>query len=62
MFSCAFPLPRETSSYTNAQNPPARDHDTVWTVTLDGQGNLALNNSQCEGINSAALPAAALQF
>jgi len=41
---------------------PDNDYDTVWTVTLDGQGNLAVNNSVCEGIPSAALPAAAPQF
>jgi hypothetical protein len=41
---------------------PDNDYDTVWTVTLDGQGNLAVNNSQCEGIQSAALPATAPQF
>jgi hypothetical protein len=41
---------------------PDSDYDTVWTVTLDGQGNLAVNNSQCEGIQSAALPATAPQF
>jgi len=41
---------------------PANDYDSVWTVTLDGQGNLAVNNSVCEGIPSAALPATAPQF
>jgi hypothetical protein len=41
---------------------PDNDYDTVWTVTLDGEGNLAVNNSLCEGIQSAALPAAAPQF
>jgi hypothetical protein len=41
---------------------PDSDYDTVWTVTLDGQGNLNVNNSQCEGIQSAALPTAAPQF
>jgi zinc-ribbon domain len=41
---------------------PDSDYDTVWTVTLDGEGNLAVNNSVCEGIQSAALPAAAPQF
>ena len=29
---------------------PENDYDSVWTVTLDGQGNLAVNNSICEGI------------
>ena len=41
---------------------PDNDYDTVWTVTLGGEGNLAVNNSMCEGIQSAALPAAAPQF
>lgn len=41
---------------------PDNDYDSVWTVTLDGEGNLAVNNSVCEGIPSAALPAAAPQF
>jgi hypothetical protein len=34
----------------------------VWTATLDGEGNLNVNNSECEGIESAALPATAPQF
>jgi len=41
---------------------PENDYDSMWTVTLDGQGNLAINNSVCEGIPSAALPATAPQF
>jgi len=41
---------------------PDNDYDSVWTVTLDGQGNLSINNSVCEGIPSAALPATAPQF
>jgi len=41
---------------------PQNDYDSVWTVTLDGQGNLAVNNAVCEGMPSAALPAAAPQF
>jgi hypothetical protein len=41
---------------------PENDYDTVWTVTLDGQGNLTVNNSLCEGIPSTALPATAPQF
>jgi len=41
---------------------PDNDYDSVWTVTLDGQGNLNVNNSVCEGIQSAALPATAPQF
>ncbi|HYL46146.1 MAG TPA: hypothetical protein VEU52_03910 [Candidatus Limnocylindrales bacterium] len=50
------------SSY---QPPPSRiapnwsdsDYDTIWTVKLDGQGNLTVDNSLCEGIDSASLPA-----
>jgi hypothetical protein len=41
---------------------PENDYDSMWTVTLDGQGNLDVNNSVCEGIPSTALPAAAPQF
>jgi hypothetical protein len=40
----------------------AADYDTVWTVTLDSVGNLTFNNTLCEGINSATLPATAPQF
>ncbi len=41
---------------------PPNDYDTIWTVTLDGAGNLTVNNAMCEGINSATLPATAPQF
>ena len=41
---------------------PAEDYDTIWTVTLDAQGNLTVNNSLCEGIDSAKLPAAAPKY
>ena len=41
---------------------PGDDYDTIWTVTLDAHGNLAVNNSMCEGIDSAALPATCPQF
>jgi hypothetical protein len=41
---------------------PDNDYDTIWTVTLDGVGNLTVNNALCEGINSATLPATAPQF
>ncbi|MGO9211917.1 MAG: hypothetical protein ACLP2H_17525 [Terriglobales bacterium] len=34
------------------------DYDSMWVVTLDAQGNLTADFSQCEGLNSAALPAA----
>jgi hypothetical protein len=38
------------------------DYDTVWTLTLDANSNLTVDYSQCEGINSATLPATAPQF
>lgn len=48
------------------QRPPlawdAYDYDSIWTVTIDGGGNLAANNSLCEGIDSENLPATAPQF
>jgi len=45
-----------------APNWPDTDYDTIWTVTLDGVGNLTVNNALCEGIDSAKLPVAAPQF
>lgn len=41
---------------------PHTDYDTVWTVTLDAQGNLTVDNDLCEGIDSESLPASAPQF
>lgn len=41
---------------------PDTDYDTIWTVTLDGSGNLTVNNTLCEGIDSAGLPVAPPQF
>jgi hypothetical protein len=41
---------------------PSQDYDTIWTVTLDAQGNLTVDNDLCEGIDSASLPAMAPQF
>jgi hypothetical protein len=40
---------------------PQTDYDTIWTVKLDAQGNLTVNNALCEGIDSAALPKTAPQ-
>ena len=53
------------SSYQSAQRAPTwpeTDYDTIWTVTLDSVGNLAVNNALCEGIDSATLSATAPQF
>jgi hypothetical protein len=41
---------------------PHPDYDTIWTVILDAHGNLTVNNTMCEGINSATLPATPPQF
>jgi hypothetical protein len=35
---------------------PDTDYDSIWTVTLDGMGNLTVDNAKCEGIDSAKLP------
>jgi len=37
-------------------NWPSDDYDTIWTVRLDAQGNVTVNNDLCEGIDSASLP------
>ncbi|MGA2833576.1 MAG: hypothetical protein ABSE55_10955 [Terracidiphilus sp.] len=56
------------SYYPSNPTPPTSpiwsptDYDSVWTLTLDGSGNLTADFTMCEGINSAALPAAAPQF
>ena len=41
---------------------PSSDYDTIWTVTLDGSGNVTVDNLLCEGIDSAGLPAAPPRF
>ena len=41
---------------------PDDDYDTIWTVTLDANGDLTVNNSMCEGIQSVTLPATCPQF
>jgi hypothetical protein len=53
------------ASYQSGQtapNWPDNDYDSIWTITLDAQGNLTVDNQMCEGINSAALPATPPQF
>jgi hypothetical protein len=47
---------------TMAPDWPSDDYDTLWTVTLDAEGNLSVNNQMCEGIDSATLPATCPQF
>ncbi len=45
-----------------APNWPDSDYDTIWTVKLDAVGNLMVDSSKCEGIDSVALPVAPPQF
>jgi hypothetical protein len=52
-------------SYGSSQtvpNWPDDDYDTIWTVRLDAQGNLTVDNAMCEGISSVDLPATPPQF
>ncbi len=41
---------------------PSEDYDTIWSVTLDAQGNVTVDNGLCEGIDSTKLPAMAPLF
>jgi hypothetical protein len=41
---------------------PDGDYDTIWRVQLDGAGNVTIDNSLCEGIDSSALPAEPPRF
>ena len=53
------------AAYHGGQTVPAwpgDDYDTVWTVKLDAQGNVSVDNLTCEGISSSALPATPPQF
>jgi hypothetical protein len=56
------PPPQLPTSGSPPGGWPDADYDTIWTVTLDAQGNLTVENDLCEGIDSASLPAAAPQF
>jgi hypothetical protein len=38
------------------------DYDTIWTVEIDAQGNLTVDNALCEGIDSTKLPVMTPQF
>lgn len=44
------------------QTWPDTDYDTIWTIRLDAQSNLSVNNSLCEGIDSTSLPPSPPQF
>jgi hypothetical protein len=45
-----------------APNWPDDDYDTIWTVKLDPEGNVTVDNAKCEGIKSATLPGSCPQF
>ncbi len=49
-------------SSQSAPNWPDSDYDTIWTVTLDANSNLTIDNSICEGITPPTVPATAPQF
>jgi hypothetical protein len=53
------------ASYQSSQSAPTwpdDDYDTIWRVRIDGQGNLTVDNTLCEGIKSSSLPATAPVF
>ena len=41
---------------------PSTDYDTIWTVKLDGRGNLTVDNTLCEGIDTSTLPGSPPEF
>ncbi len=47
------------ASYNSQQTVPDwpdDDYDTIWTIRIDAQGNLSIDNASCEGIDSSLLP------
>jgi hypothetical protein len=53
------------STYHGGQTVPTwpdDDYDTIWTVKLDANGNVSVDNLMCEGISSKDLPKAPPQF
>ena len=41
---------------------PSADYDTIWTIKIDAQGNLTVDNDLCEGIDTTKLPETAPLF
>jgi len=50
------------NSNLTAPKWPGNDYDTIWTVKIDGEGNLSIDNASCEGIDSNKLPSTAPSF
>ena len=53
------------STYHGGQTAPnwsGNDYDSIWTVKLDAQGNLTIDDALCEGIDSSKLPSTPPQF
>ena len=48
-------LTRYNSTETLNATWPVTDYDTIWTVKIDGNGGLTVDNNLCEGINSTEL-------
>ena len=61
-------IPTTVNALLNAYHGPVlpewpdKDYDTVWTVRLDANGNVSVDNATCEGISTPALPKAPPQF
>ncbi|MCE1246827.1 MAG: hypothetical protein LWY06_09295 [Firmicutes bacterium] len=51
-----------TSDVPVLPNWPGTDYDTIWTITLDNDGNLTISNSIYQGIESSSLPSTAPTF
>jgi hypothetical protein len=60
--SMSLPIPTPPAPLPKPLQWDALDYDSIWTITLDGSGNLTANNSLCEGINSINLSKYAPQF
>jgi hypothetical protein len=53
------------AKYGSSQTAPAwatGDYDSIWTIKIDSAGNMTVDNSLCEGIDSTTLPIVAPQF
>lgn len=52
-------------SYGSSQTAPSwasGDYDSIWTIKIDSAGNMTVDNSLCEGIDSSKLSSIAPQF